>query len=292
MDIVRKRKSTVIWVFFVILLICALTSLAVLFSRMSLFSSKTELGDLIPLTRSANGTKVTALAGPEMTSGSQAQYIDPGFAAYDENTVWASETQVDIFRLTYENGSGVITVNSSDDDKVIAPGTSEEYVFTLENTGNVPLDYTMSMEAWVEGTDLRLPVTASVRDYTGRYLLGSPSGSEDVLELNTVKDSGVLGAGRLYVYTLEWEWPFEQGIDEYDAMLGNMAVDTDLALTVKINTLAVYDDDPDDPKISSAGMSSPKTGDNMPIVPIAALLVTAIVTAAVSCLAKRRQDEE
>lgn len=295
MNVNRKRKSKLLPVLSVILLICEAASLAVLFNRMSDFSAD-ELINVISLTQSGERTKVTLIngaAGNNFNNQTVSQGKNPSFVAYDANTVWQSETDVEIFKLSYENGEGNITVISNDGlDKLIAPGTSNEYEFTLENTGDVALDYTLEMEAWVEGTDLWLPVKARVWDYTNRYLLGSENHSEDALELNTVNDDGVLGAGRYASYTLEWEWPFEQGIDEYDTMLGNLAVDDDLSLYVRIKTMAMYDENPDDPKISDAGLEAPKTGDNMPVAGLVIIMSVGAVTALGCGFIKRKQDEE
>ena len=291
----RKSKNAVVWVLLAILLICAAASLAVLFSRVSGFSH-VELHNVISLTKSGGNTNVTVITGTVGNAAnepSSAQSGNSSFIAYDDKTVWQSETEVEIFRLSYENGEGSIIVKSEDGaDKLIAPGMSNKYEFTLENNGDTALDYNLTMEAWVEGTALHLPVKACVRDYTNKYLLGSEDRKEDVLELNTVNEDSVLGSGRYASYTLEWEWPFEQGIDEYDTMLGNLAVDGDLTLNIRIKTMAVYDETPDDPKVSQSGMSSPKTGDNMPVVPLTACLAAAAVIAAVSCFVKRNQNEE
>lgn len=295
---IRRQKYAVIGVLLAILLVCESASLAVLFSRMSGFSEETYLGDIIPLTQPDVRTNITvrqqSAAGAPAGELVTVQGGEAAFAAYDENTVWSAETEVEIFRLSYDNENGDITVKNAAgrNDALIAPGTSNEYMFTLENTGDVPLDYTMDMEARIGGTELLIPVKARVRDHTNEYLLGSPALYEDVTELDSVRDEGVLGAGRFAAYTLEWEWPFEQEIDEYDTMLGNLAVDDDLTLTIKINTTAMYDRDSDDPKISESGISSPKTGDNMPL--------GALVTAAIALLAafaalptgRRHKDEE
>lgn len=295
MKVKHKRKGAVIGIFLVILLLCVTASLAVLFSRMSDFSN-VKLHNVISLTQSEGDTRVTVItpkSGNTSNKQTAAQSGNPSFIAYDNKTVWQSETEVEIFKLSYENSEGSIIIKSNDGtDKLIAPGTSNKYEFTLENNGDTALDYNLTMEAWVEGTDSHLPVKTLVRDYTNKYLLGSEDQKEDILELNTVNEDSVLGSGRYASYTLEWEWPFEQGTDEYDTMLGNLAVDGDLTLNIRIKTMAVYDETQDDPKVSQAGMSSPKTGDNMPVVPLTACLATAAVISAVSCLVKRKQDEE
>ena len=308
MDAGHKRKSTFIWVILVLMTVCAAASLAVLFSRMNKFSADT-FQNTISLTSSSKGTDLTVYrkSSPEDTgvqnetaanSGDgnlSAQKVsggDPSFVVYDENTVWQTETDVEIFSISYKNDRGDITINTGNGDKLFAPGTSNEYTFTLENNGDVPLDYSMTMEAWVDGTDLYLPINARVWDYTNKYLLGSPSRSADVLELNNVNESGVLGAGRYAYYTLEWEWLFENDNNEYDTMIGDLAVDEDLTLTVKIMTTARYDAEPDKPEIIGSGIESPKTGDDMPVVPLTVGFFTAAVIGAASCFVKRKHDED
>ena len=262
-----KRKNNSIFVVIVVLLaILDITSLVVLFSRMNSYW-EVQFPNVIPLTRSNGTTMVTTktissaenvqVSFDENENGyAVVQLGNPGFKAYDDKTVWLSETEVDIFKLTYDSENG-ITVKGTDDDKLIAPGTSNTYSFTLENTGDVLLDYDMTMEAYVTGTDLELPVKARVWDYTNRYLLGGSDTKESVLELNNVEDHSKLSAGRFAVYNLEWEWPYEWGNDEYDTLLGNLAVDDDLALTIKINTIATAVD----------AVISPENNNNNPITP-------------------------
>ena len=262
-----KRKNNSIFVVIVVLLaILDITSLVVLFSRMNSYW-EVRFPNVIPLTRSNGTTMVTTktissaenaqVSFDENENGyAVVQLGNPGFKAYDDKTVWLSETEVDIFKLTYDSENG-ITVKGTDDDKLIAPGTSNTYSFTLENTGDVLLDYDMTMEAYVTGTDLELPVKARVWDYTNRYLLGGSDTKESVLELNNVEDHSKLSAGRFAVYNLEWEWPYEWGNDEYDTLLGNLAVDDDLALTIKINTIATAVD----------AVISPENNNNNPITP-------------------------
>lgn len=187
------------------------------------------------------------------------------------------EAEVEIFKFSYDNESGKITVigPAGNEDKLIAPGTTNLYQFTLRNSGNVSLDYTLTMEAYVTGTDLRIPVNARVWDYKNKYLVGSQTEMPDVMELNTVNESAELGPGRYAVYTLEWEWPFERADengditlgDEYDTMLGNLAVDQDLVLHIVIRTIAEYDENPDDPNAGET--KPPKTGDSAPVLAMA-----------------------
>lgn len=288
----KQNKSS--WMAVLSLTMCVILSATVLFSRLGIFITA-DAQHYIPLTK-GNGI-TTVHVGQQQEDGSIVYdslgyhpdqhwllTAHPGFRVYDDNTVWSSQTDVEIFRVSYKNGSGQVTVNSANGDKLLAPGTSNQYHFTLENTGNVDLKYTMTMEAYFSHNDTPIPVHARVVDYKGDYLLGSPEKSVDVLELNNVEKKGTLAAGYVAPYTLEWEWPFEVD-DQYDTMLGNLAVDEDITLTIVIRTTASYTPDP------AGGI--PKTGDTSNIQ----LAFTVMVTSGAALLVilflpKRKQEEQ
>ena len=184
------------------------------------------------------------------------------------------EHDVEIFRVSYANGEAQVTVLSGNGDKLIAPGTSWEYAFTLRNAKDVAIDYTMRVEARVEGmedVDGSLPVTARLSGPDG-WLTDESGSYIPVLGLNDVNDSGVLSRGNIADYQLEWQWPFESGgeeADEFDTMLGNIAaLDHDIILYINIIVEAEADTDPD-----AIGGVSPPTGDDFS----AALWVTLMV---------------
>ena len=247
------------------LLLCVVLSGAMLFSRLVSYSMA-DPRQYIPLTESNGITTVFATqqdTGLSWKSGG----FDPNrplllaaspfltanwFRVTDENTVWKGDTRVEIFRVSYENGQEQVTVKSGRGDKVIAPGTENSYTFALENTADGPVEYAISMKAYFSSADYIIPVEAKVtRDTDKKYLLGSSAAYADVLELNTVSDSGTLKKGYVMPYTLSWQWPFE-GNDAYDTMLGNL--EEDLTLTIVIETTASYA-----PPTADGGI--PKTGD-------------------------------
>ena len=208
----------------------------------------------------------------------------PGFQTYDKNTVWSSETDIEIFRVTYQNGASQVTVNSQNGDSLLAPGTDNTYEFVLENTGNVDLQYTMSMEAWFSHTDYPIPVFVKLTDLNGQYLLGSETETAPVLDLNSISREGTVRAGHLVPFTLYWEWPFELD-DEYDTMLGNMAVDEDITLTIVIRTSASYTDspNPDDDE-------PPKTGDTTELTFLFVLMIGSAVGLAVLLMPRKKRE--
>ena len=167
--------------------------------------------------------------------------LDPEITVHDDVRTWETETKVDIFKIVYENGEAVVTVDGMG-DKVIAPGTGNEYTFYLKNTGNVMLDYKLEIEAFFTPDTQPIPVEARLKGYDGTYLLGAEDSWADVLELNQVKDKASISVNRYAYYTLEWQWPYESGDDAYDTLLGNLAVDEDLTLTIVIKTVATGED--------------------------------------------------
>lgn len=271
----------------VTLALCVLLSATVLFSRLMGFAPA-DTRHYIPLTQSGGIT--TVREGLRRTDGTIAFHptgYHPGnhqlltaqpapldqFSLVEKNKklFWEGMTDIEIFRISYENGSQNVTVRSENGEKVIAPGTDNTYRFALENTTNIAVKYTMKMEAWFgeEGQEdpVTIPVLARVTDHKGNYLAGTASEKADVLELNKVSQEGSLLRGYVVPYTLEWEWPFE-GDDAYDTMLGNLAVDEDITLTIRIITTATYDSDP------GPDSGVPKTGDTSGIE-LAVVMMTA-----------------
>lgn len=282
------------------LLLCVLLTGTMLFSRLAGFAPP-DSRLYIPLTQSrglttvqsapvragAYGTDSIRLSGAPAPEGVRLS-ANPGFQVTDRDTVWSGETPIEIFRITYENGEGQVTVNSSNGDKLLAPGTENTYAFALENTGNVPLRYTMEMEAWFSHEEYRIPVYARLTDHQGNYLVGTEENAADVLELNSVSREGTIGAGYIMPFSLHWEWPFELD-DEYDTMLGNMAVDEDITLTIVIRTTAAYDGsiDPDDP-----GGIPPKTGDDSQLLLYGGLMAASLVGIVLLLIPGKKEREE
>lgn len=166
----------------------------------------------------------------------------PGFEASDDDVVWETNTEVNIFKVSYVNGESVVTVKSDNNDKLIAPGTESSYSFKFKNTGNVALDYTLSVEAFITGTDVVIPVDGRIGRYDGKWIAGDGDSFVNVVSLNGVGDKGTLASGRYTYYTLDWKWPFD-GDDSLDTYLGNLACEKDLTLTIKLNTVATISDD-------------------------------------------------
>ena len=210
-----------------------------------------------PLTLTGESALAPQLSTLQFTETVQPKNMyNPGFKAEDDRQVWTTETQIDIFKVTYENGNGEITVASDNGEKVFAPGTDNSYTFKLINTGDVTLAYDLELRAYYTPDTIDLPIDARLNRYDGYWLTPDTGEYVDVLTLNGLTDADKLGAGKYTYYTIDWRWLFESGHDDVDTMLGNMAVDQDLTLTIEILTTATATEEP------GGGITVPDTGDN------------------------------
>lgn len=247
-------------------------------------ASPDSTGPVAPDATDAVGSKENRPSDP--TPGSNAgAAAKPGFEAGDDKTVWTTDTPIEIFRISYENGEPVITVNSDDGEKVIAPGTSNSYTFKLKNTGNTSIDYRLTVDAYFTPSDLRIPIRAKLSRYDGRWLVGSADGYGTVDALDAVEDSASLSAGRYTYYTLEWEWPFESGDDAYDTLLGNRATEEDLLFTVVLRTTAEEGG-------GGGGIEPPKTGDSLGTIFWGALIAGGMTVLLIVVIPGRRRDSD
>lgn len=221
----------------------------------------------------------------------------PGFMIWDKDQVWKTHNEVEIFKISYENGEEVITaegsepvitVESADGEKVIAPGTDNIYTFRLKNTGNVAMNYSIHLEAYYSDNVEHIPVEVRMKGYYGRYMIGSEEAYAPVMDMNGVKEHATLDPGNYAIYNLEWQWPFEVGDDGYDTYLGNLAAESEepVTLTIVIRTFATAVD----------GSDIPETGDDTRLAALfivgAAALVGIVVVIILMKKPKREDKEE
>lgn len=290
------------------LLLCVVLSAAMLFSRLTVFAAE-DTRHYIPLTQSQGITQV--LTGTVDENGvfhvaDEVLYV-PGrspllaaplrpidkhikFDFSKGNASWEGYTGIELFKTSYENGEGKITVNSANGDKVIAPGTTNTYTLALENTCPENVKFDMEVEAYLDANisaSSNIPLEAKF--YGGKdntYFVGSETTWEDMDKLHGVTDSGTLKPGYIMPYTLQWQWPFE-GDDAYDTILGNLSVDAEITLTIIIKTIASYTPS------AAANSGIPKTGDTSHVMFYAGVMVTsAAALLLLFLLPKRKREEE
>ncbi len=257
----KKFKSkTGVWLTLALLLVCTAAVIGVLAGVLFYSGSDSDLViDLVPdreedafrtmkLAAQAEETPAARTLAANAETPAQAEALSGDFIVEDEwGTVWLTDTEVDIFKVSYENEEQNVTVAGKGGDKVIAPGTENTYTFTLRNNGETDVDYKMTVDAFFTGLPdgKVIPVEVRLGSLNG-WLVGGETWRDPVLALNGVEDFAVLGPGKSAVYTLEWCWPYESGDDEWDTWLGNHA--EDLTLTIRINTEASFHD-PETPPI-------------------------------------------
>ena len=152
---------------------------------------------------------------------------------------------MDLFKTAYLDPSGkLITVESDDGVKVIAPGTSNDYHFSLKNTGNVSLDYTLNLEGIFELSDRKLPFEVRLKK-DNEWVVGADDVWSSVYELNDTVEKGTLPVGKYVGYTLEWQWPYESGEDDVlflndinDTAIGDASAEMDVDFRLFINVAA------------------------------------------------------
>lgn len=170
---------------------------------------------------------------------------EPDMLTSDENAQWQVNTDVDLFKTAYANDKGEITVKSLKDDKIIAPGTSNEYEFFIKNTGNISLSYTMLLDSVFTLSNRDLPMQVRLRS-GDRWILGSESSWLYSESLSGIIETGTVDVNKYVVYTFEWQWPFEDGRDDAlilndinDTIIAEAAVNQDVTFKLSIETQSV-----------------------------------------------------
>ena len=281
-----NSKTEWIWLSVLILFVCVAATTVAITSRLNDFLiDDSGAISLITADDVADTQSQTDSYASSTTPQDTHPPKKPGFEASDDKTVWSTNTQVEMFHLSYENGEQIITVQGADGDKVIAPGTENSYVFKLKNTGNVALDYTAEIDAYFTPSNIKIPITGRLTRYDGKNVVGGKDEYAEVSLLDAAEDAATLGAGKYTYYTLDWLWPFESGNDELDTQLGNLAVEQDLIFTIVIKTTATESNNPYD----DSGITPPQTGDNTNIALWIVLAVCSFVMMLILIIYHRKE---
>lgn len=129
---------------------------------------------------------------------------------------------LELFKIEYAGDSGDITVQGSNGQDVIAPGTRVDYDINLRNRDDVGLNFLMAPQVRFLTED-PVPLQVKLTDHYGNYLLGSDSQWVSVESLNEITHKGEIREGEVFTYHLSWQWPFEtdEAGDIYDTYLGD-----------------------------------------------------------------------
>lgn len=311
----RKNRTQVMPALLAILMICTLVT-GVLAANSLAFMGNTSTTPVVTLSipeiantgqtvsstayfSSSEAAAVTLFASESSSSSADM----PDSVMQDNETVWSGETEINIFSLSYDNATGETTVESDYGDKVIAPGTSDQYYFRIENDGSGTVEYTMAAERdasfTLDGEACTIPVQIKLSDGGNTYLAGSANAWADVDDLDSVSDSGVLSAGYYTQYTLDWQWPYEQEDteegDAFDTMLGNLAASgEDLTVSIRFMVTASSDEDAGASGGSSnvASANSTKTGDGSHAILWLVLMILSFCGFIFLLMGRRRKEDE
>lgn len=128
-----------------------------------------------------------------------------------------------------------VAISEGEAEKVIAPGTSGRYSFTIYNKHHQEIVYTVSGK---NDNQYQIPLEFKLRVTNGPWIKGS--GDEWSLWNQTfpLKYQRSLGAGKSDTIELEWRWRFERGYDQQDTSLGERAMDEELTYALSLNVIA------------------------------------------------------
>lgn len=195
--------------------------------------------------------------------------------------------EIQVFYAEYDN-NGEITVKSDFGDKVVAPGTENQYDIYVRNVGKVPISYILEAQSFltvdIDGKQTQIPIEASFSNPNNKYLLGGEENLEHLAGLDGKTDSSGLSPECQAKYTLRWSWPFD-GDDEFDTLLGNMAAEgEELKVKVAFNVTASYD--------PNAGGGVPMTGDSSTIGLWVTLFVVSVFSLIILLFLRKKENDE
>lgn len=181
---------------------------------------------LVSSSKSSAGTSGNGVVSTqsEEISGSKAKVFD--FQVSDDENVWSNDTSIELFHTSYTNDLGQVTVQSENEDSVVAPGTSGSYTFSLKNASKLDSNYQVWLEAGVNVTSSEIPIEFRISGEDG-WLTGEDGAWKTAYELNAVVEKKNLYAGKSAEYTLYWRWAFDRNEDEQDTSYGNVEIGQD-----------------------------------------------------------------
>ena len=148
-----------------------------------------------------------------------------------------ADSEVHVFAVYYQSASGETIIQSSDGDKVVAPGAQSSYVIRLRNADRYAIDYAFEPRV-VFSTRHQIPLQVRMYDAQGKYLIGSESEWATLQDLRELEHTGTLEKAEAAEFVFEWMWPFESGNDEQDTVLGNQEKDIGLEVAFKFHSVA------------------------------------------------------
>lgn len=148
---------------------------------------------------------------------------------------WIKTTHLDIFKQEYSN---VKSDGSGNIKKVIAPGTSNDYTFSLQNSKNFNVKYSLEITGG-NNSEHNIPIQLMIIDSNGASLTNGEW--VELQDFDKAADTGTINSKNEKQYTIRWKWDFENGSDSYDTFLGNTSVTEEIPCHISINVIAESD---------------------------------------------------
>lgn len=197
-----------------------------------------------------------------------------------------TDAEINIFSVYYTGASGEVIVQSADGNKLIAPGTSGEYLIRLRNTDEYAIDYKIDPDVKFLSGD-RVPLLVRLRNVTGEYLLGTATEWATLQQLREFSHKGTLKKAEAGEFIFEWQWPYESGNDELDTQLGNLQRDAGVEIGFDFHSVAN----------TSLGANGgwdghPDHGKNIVIAVAVGVLFIVTIIAIILIIKKRKEELE
>lgn len=182
---------------------------------------------------------------------------------------WSQLVRLNVFANKKYNGQSII-----------APGSSGEYAFTVQNSARFPLQYTLQI---TDENEAGVPMEYRLKQ-DEKYLTGSENEWTDVSNLSAV--AGDLSHESETVYTLEWRWPGDN--DEVDTSAGTAVQDGAKYLL----NFGITAEQIGEPVGSADPNKSPQTGDTFNMALWLALAVSSAILLILFIPMKRKDTDE
>lgn len=129
------------------------------------------------------------------------------------------------------------TINSptKNAEKLIAPGTSGSYSFTVHNTGDQTITYKLIGR---NKNEQKLPLEFKCRIEDGPWIKGSEEAWSLWSDTFPLNYQHTLLSRNAETIQVMWRWPFERNRDAEDTLFGQRALNEELSYQLTLNVVA------------------------------------------------------
>ncbi len=227
----HKSKSKKIWSVAAILLTFVLLS-GIISINVGFSSSQSPESDtLICITQNS----ALAQNDGDLTGANISYTASDKVDISESSNIWSTKAQIDIFK---HNDDAVKSDGTGEANNVIAPGTSNDYTFSLQNSKDFDVKYTLNITGGNDSV-YEIPIQLQILDSTGEIISGN--NWTTLADFTEVNDIGSISPNNEKQYTVRWKWDFENGSDSYDTFLGNTAESEEIPCHINISIIAEYD---------------------------------------------------